>query len=258
MPEPDKTTKADPKGDSLREKLTLTILGFMLTGVVGGALTTWIQQRAWAWQNRVGGIEKDVNAVNSANKAASELINLRWRAAYTMTRALEREETGEAWKQARNEFDEADKQWALQYSNIARDVEFNVDGPFGVTSDDLSKVWVVDCAAAKSVMPFETNSARVVLEIINHCQGQTKSLIEPLFDAPAEERRMTKANREKIDAAYRRIDRIYRLNDVLRCVIFDRAVAIRNAQGQESYWGNFFGVAPAHYQGGRPISACAK
>ena len=34
-------------------------MGFILTGVVGTMVTSWIQQRGWAWQNHVAKIESD-------------------------------------------------------------------------------------------------------------------------------------------------------------------------------------------------------
>lgn len=249
-------TKTPRPADSMMEKLTLTLFGFVLTGVVGGMLTTWIQQRGWAWQNRVSGIEKDVANVVAANKATSELINLRWHAAYRMTRAIEREEDETIWREARTNFDQADREWALHYSSAVRDVEFNVDAPFGVASADLSRVWTVDCAKPGGVFPFETQSARVLLEMVNHCHGQLKGVLDPLTVAAPDSRRMTKANKERIDESYRRLDRLYKMNDVLRCVMFDRAVAIRNAHATQSYWSAFFGVETATYQPGRKSSDC--
>ncbi len=44
------TKTAGKVNDSSGEKVLLAIVGFMLTGVVGTVITTWIQQRGWAWQ----------------------------------------------------------------------------------------------------------------------------------------------------------------------------------------------------------------
>ena len=248
--------KAARAADSMIEKLMLTLFGFVLTGVVGGMLTTWIQQRGWAWQNRMTGIEKDIANVVAANKATSELINLRWHAAYRMVRAIEREADEAAWREARAGFDNADREWALHYSNATRDVEFNVDAPFGVTTADLAKVWPVDCAKIAQVFPFETTSTRVLLEVVNHCHGQLKAVIDPLIVGGADARALTKANKEKIDDAYRRLDRLYKMNDGLRCMIFDRAVSIRGAQATQSYWSAFFGVESPTYRATRKLGDC--
>jgi hypothetical protein len=133
-------------GDSFREKVIIALLGFILTGVLGGTVTTWIQQRGWAWQNRVAKIDKDVQNALAAYQGASDLINERWHATYRMTRAHEREVPPDEWKGARDEFSAADRDWAIRYTNVARDVAFYVDAPFGKDfRDQLKLVWPYAC-----------------------------------------------------------------------------------------------------------------
>jgi hypothetical protein len=244
--------------DSLREKLMLTLIGFMLTGVVGGMLTTWIQQRGWAWQNRVTTIEKDVNNVVATYKTASELLNQRWHAAYRMARALERAEEGAAWKDALGDFQSADRQWALHYANAARDVEFYVDAPFGVdAAADLKAIWSAECDTPAGAALAQARSARAVLELVNHCQQKLKTALEPLVEpAPGATAPEGAARKALIDQSYRRLDQLYRTNDALRCVIFDRAVAIRGALASQSYWSAFFGMEPPVYRIPRPLQEC--
>jgi len=260
MTEPDRTTAKNRarEPDSLREKLVLTLIGFMLTGVVGGMLTTWIQQRGWAWQNRVTTIEKDVNNVVATYKSASELLNVRWHAAYRMVRALEREEEGAAWKAALDDFQAADRQWALQYANAARDVEFYVDAPFGVDgAADLKTIWAADCGAPLAVTLADARAARAALELVNHCQQRLKAAIEPLIEpSPGAKTLEGVARKALVDASYRRLDMLYRANDALRCVMFDRAVAIRGALASQSYWSAFFGMEAPVYRIARPLKEC--
>lgn len=249
---------ADSAADSLREKLTLAVVGFILTGVVGGMVTTWIQQRGWAWQNRVSTIEKDVGNAVAAYKATSELLNMRWHSAYRLVRTLEREEKDAAWQSARTDFAAADREWALHYANVVRDVEFYVDAPFGISgSEDIKKVWSYVCEGGTKKATIDTQSARALLELVNHCQSQLETgleaIVEPAPDAPRMDAKQRKA---AIDRAYLRLDQIYRTNDALRCVMFDRAVAIRGALTSQSYWSAFFGVQPPTYKIGRKIEDC--
>lgn len=253
--------KTNPKSGSgqegLREKITLAVVGFVLTGLLGGVLTTWIQQRGWAWQNRVATIEKDVNNVVSTYKAASELLNSRWHASYRLVRGLERDESNAAWASARTDFEAADREWALHYANVARDVEFYVDAPFGIgSSDDLKKVWSTVCDGASRRL-VDTESARVLLELVNHCQQQLKSALEALTDPPPDAKPIEpKLRKAVIDQSYRRLDQLYRANDVLRCVMFDRATSIRSAQSSQSYWSAFFGIERPTYLAARKAADC--
>jgi hypothetical protein len=123
-PPPSPTAKT---GDSLREKAVLGLVGFLLTGVLGTMVTIWIQQRGWAWQNQVANTDKDTQSALGAYQSASDLINTRWHATYRMGRAIERGAVGDEWKAARDEFAAADKDWAIRYTSIARDVAFYVD-----------------------------------------------------------------------------------------------------------------------------------
>jgi hypothetical protein len=251
---------ADKATESLRDKIVVALLGFVLTGVIGTVLTTWIQQRGWAWQNRVAKIDKDTENAIATYRSTSELINARWHATYRMTRALERNAEGDEWKIAKDGFDATDKDWALRYTNVAREIEFYVDTPFGIEAGAaLGKVWALTCAdfalaptASGSII--SATSARVVLEIVNHCHGKMKDELEGLIDKraamPAPERTAL------IGLSFRRLDHLYKTNEALRCVIFERALAIRRAVSAESYWGTFFGVGQVNYVEAQPPRAC--
>lgn len=244
--------------DTLRDRIVVAIIGFVMTGVLGTLVTTWIQQRGWTWQNRVAKIEKDVDNSITTYRAASDLVNARWIAAYRLTRAIEKKETGAEWKGALEAFTTADRDWALRFTNVAREVEFYVDTPFGYDSGaNLPNVWKLTCneyALPKGKeLGIDTRSARAVLEIVNHCQSVTKDALQPIIDARAEGGAPAPADIEASALAFRRLDALYRVNDALRCIIFERALSIRGQLASESYWGTFFGVGDPHYvaRGGR-------
>jgi hypothetical protein len=253
---------------SIREKAMITLTGFLLTGVVGTMVTTWIQQRGWAWQNRVAKIEKDTQNVMATYRSAAELVNARWLASYQMARALEREPlTGDrlspGWRQAVDAFAQADRDWALRFTNVAREIEFYVDAPFAVDpTPSMPQVYALTCDsdpfASGAGAKLDARSARLAIEVVNHCQARVKDVMQPLIDdreagRPVEGVARTSA----VNLAFRTLDHVYRTNELLRCVIFDRALAIRGQQEAESYWGTFFGVAgPAYRLPERPRS-CA-
>lgn len=250
------TEKARKERESLREKLIFTVLGFMLTGVIGTTLTTWVQQRGWSWQNRVTKIEKDTENAMAAYRSASEIINGRWHATYRLARALERNSAGDEWKGARDAFEQADKEWALRYTNIARELEFHIDTPFGIESkDNIARVWSLPCTdfalrtaqtkQSKDDALIDATSARAILAVINHCHSKIKDEIEDFIDkretATAEDRKALAL------ATFPRLDHLYRSNEALRCIIFERALAIRRMASTESYWNTFLGIGTPNY-----------
>ncbi len=251
---------AEKATDSMRDKILVALLGFVLTGVIGTALTTWIQQRGWSWQNRVAKIDKDTENAIVTYRSASELINARWHATYRMVRALERGSEGEEWKVAKDAFDAADRDWSLRYTNVAREIEFYIDTPFGVEAGGtLGKVWLLSCADfaldGSSQNSIGSQSGRVVLEIINHCHGRMKDELEGMID-----KRTTAVAADKkalTDLSYRRLDHLYKTNEALRCVIFGRALTIRRSIAAESYWETFFGIGQVNYKLSDKSNTCA-
>ena len=252
-PEPSKP-KDSAFGDSLREKAMLAFMGFLLTGVLGTMITSWIQQRGWAWQNQVAKIDKDTQNALGAYHSASNLINTRWHATYSMVRAIERGAAADEWKAANDEFAASDKDWAIQYTSVARDVAFYVDTPFAIEAKDKMKlVWPLPCNSyslgGQGDAAVDPSSARLVLEVVNHCAGLVKNDIDKLLDAEAGAPPKIDAAARKTfaDAAYARLDALYKTNEALRCIIFTRALAIRRSLLADSYWGTFFGVSQPGY-----------
>jgi hypothetical protein len=242
--------KAD---ESWRQKAFIAVMGFILTGVIGTMITSWIQQRGWAWQNHVANIEKDTQNALTTYQTVSDLINTRWYATFGMVRAIERGATGDEWKAARDDYTASEKQWAIRYTSVARDVAFYVDTPFGYgATDKLSLVWPLPCTkfslGSAAGFGLDVSSARVALEVVNHCTGLVSADIDKTVEAGGGAPKLDAAQRKAFaDAAYPRLDAIYKTNEALRCVIFSRSLAIRQTLEADSYWGSFFGFAQRSY-----------
>jgi hypothetical protein len=243
----------EPAASPLREKAMLALVGFLFTGVIGTMATTWIQQRGWYWQNRVAKIDKDTQNVLAAYQNASDIVNRRWYAIFRMTRAIDRGAPEDEWKAAREEYAAAEKDWAIRYTSVARDVAFYVDTPFGIDSKEMMKqVWPLACttySVGTGGFQIETMPARVILEIVNHCAGLVKDEIDGMADptGATPPKLDAAARKARAGAAFAKLDAIYRTNETLRCVMFERASSIRQTLDADSYWGSFFGVTPQTY-----------
>jgi hypothetical protein len=248
-------------GESLRQKAVIAVMGFVLTGIVGTMITSWIQQRGWAWQNRIARIDKDTQNALGAYQSVSDLVNARWHATYGMVRAIERGASVDEWKAARDEFAASDKDWAIRYTSVARDIAFYVDTPFGIEAKDkLALVWPLPCTkyalGAAGGAGLDAASARVVLEVINHCSGLVKDEIDKAIDAGGPAKLDPAARKAMADAAYPKLDALYKTNETLRCVIFARSLAIRQSTMADSYWGSFFGLAQQNYAAPNDTKDC--
>jgi hypothetical protein len=235
----------------MREKLLIAALGFLLTGVLGAMATTWIQQRGWTWQNRVAKIDKDTQNALSTYQSASDLANARWHAMFRVVQALEHGVDADEWQAAREEFAAVEKDWAIKFTGAARDVDFYVDTPFAIDARDrLKLVWPLPCDGYAIGKQIDATSARLVLEVVNHCAGLLKDQIDKATNYLAKDRPKLEGPDLKAftDLAYKRLDALYRTNETLRCVIFGRALEMRGALDVGSFWGSFFGLEPPSYK----------
>ncbi len=235
------------KGDSLRDKVATAIFGFLLTGVVGTMVATWFQQRGWAWQSQVTQVEKDTASALDSLHSASDLLDKRWSATFQMLRAIQNAGETDAAKAAKDNFASVNNEWELQYANVDASVEFNVDRPFGIDAARIpDAVWTFQCEA----FPFDgaaavdPKSAHTILTVINHCQDLVKTDIDTLAKAPADDA----ASKKLIDQSYFRLSHIYYIDDALRCVILERAVAMRRSLDAELTLGSFFQIGPRSYK----------
>ena len=79
---------------------------------------------------------------------------------------------------------------------------------------------------------MEPNSAHTVLKVIDHCHDLVKANIYDLDKTAVDQ-----ASRKKvIGESYLRLSHIYHINDVLRCMILERAIAMRRSLDAELGW----------------------
>jgi hypothetical protein len=229
------------KADALREKIGAALLGFFLTGVVGTMVATWFQARGWAWQNRVMQVEKDTSSVLDSLRSASDLLDKRWSASLQMLQAMQNPADGDGSKAAKATFLSVNNDWELHYANVDAAVEFNVDRPFGVEAKRTpDALWTFQCDA----YPFadaaggaiEPDAAHALLTVINHCQGLVKADIDEI----GKDANDPVARQRLIDRSHFRLSNIYYINDALRCVILERAVAMRRSLDVQLGWASFF------------------
>ncbi|MGO9672678.1 MAG: hypothetical protein ACLPSF_00640 [Methylocella sp.] len=247
---PNATPDRTPRGESLRDKVGAAVLGFMLTGVIGTMVATWFQQRGWAWQNRVMQVEKDTASALDSLRSASDLLDKRWSATFQMVQAIQNAREGGESTAAKNGFLAVNNEWELQYANVDAGVEFNIDRPFGVDASRMpDSLWAFQCNAfpfggEQGVAALDPGSAHTILTVINHCQDLVRTDINSLGKTPDDQTALKRILAE----SYFRLSHIYYIDDALRCVILERAVAMRRSLDAELSWGSFFHAARKAYE----------
>ena len=231
------------KGESLRDRVGAALLGFLLTGVVGTMVATWFQQRGWAWQNSVAQVEKDTTSALNSLKSVSDLIDKRWSATFQMVQASEN--PGDQ-ATAKDNFAAVNKDWELQFANVDAAIEFNVDRPFGVDATRMpDALWTFQCDAypfTAAPGAIDAGSAHAILKVIDHCQDVVKSGVADIARTTDDD-----ARKKLLQQAYFRLSNIYYIDDALRCVILERAVAMRRSLDSDLSLASLFETAPRSY-----------
>ena len=145
----DYAARARQDGRFPREKAMLAFVGFLLTALAGrwGHGVDLAARLGLAEPGREGR-QGHPERARPPIRAHPISINTRWHAIYRMVRAIERGAGDDEWKDARAEFSASDKDWAVHYTSVARDVAFYVDTPFTVEAKDKMKpVWPLPCNA---------------------------------------------------------------------------------------------------------------
>ena len=234
------------KSETLRDKVVATLPGFILTGVVGTMLATWFQERGWAWQNAVEQVEKDTTNAMASLQSASDLLDRRWSATFQMVQAIQNPAAADLSTATAN-FLSVNHQWELGYADVDVKVQFDVDRPFGIDAKLPKALWELPC----TTFPFggetggtvEPGSAHIILNVINYCHGGVKDIVSKVDKASLDQT----SRKKLIDEAYIRLSHIYYINDAFRCVVFERAVAMRRSFDSKLGWGSLFWIGPQQY-----------
>jgi hypothetical protein len=223
----------------------LAVLAVAIPSVVGGNfLGAYLQNRGWERQRAIEIAANQAVAAENALAGLNDHLDQRWLAMDRLYRLNGREDQkvdGVDRDDLVARFYEIDARWNSARNGLEGAMQFDVDAPFGVAvNDPIVEVAKLDCAAdpladAKSIS--EQPSARVLLEISDHCMFDLKNEL----DAIVADNEAT-GDWKGLDTRHARLDYVYRVNNALRCLIAERALAMRMAYSPPSS-GVFGGAA---------------
>ena len=217
------------------------------SGVIATGVSAFFQGRSWNYQNRVDNIAKDSEAVLKALQDMNIVIEERWLSTYRLNDAIKNKLPNEQLKTAQLAFAQANHHWELAHNGLSAAFEISVDSPFGIKgADKLGRVWTLDCRnytlGGEQHSGADPVSARVLLEVSDHCNSE----INKDFDALADPKKTDEKLKPLVepDLNGKRLDYVWRVNNVLRCLTVERAVAIRASFPKRSFLPNIFEGAP--------------
>ena len=204
----------------------------LATGVLGTAISAYFQQRNWTYQKRADKIDRDAAAAMTALDGLNRIADEKFLSTYSLDDAIKNRVEGDKLEAAIKRFDAADAAWEQQHRSLASTLEIVVDSQFGL--DDLAaaaKARDVDCTRY-GLGGFRPNATdplpvRAVLEVIYTCQTKLKQSIEAGIGVRDANGGHWPATTVEPDPGRIALGHVWRAQNVLQCLMVQRAVEIR-------------------------------
>jgi hypothetical protein len=205
----------------------------LATGVLGTAISAYFQERSWTYQKRADKIDKDAAAAMAALDSLNKIVDEKFLSTYGLDDAIKSRAEGDKFNEAVKRFYAADRLWEQQHQALASTLEIVIDSQFGV--DDLgaaARAKAVDCKHY-TLEGFDPNGdealpVRALLEIAYACHTKLKQSIENGLRARDDNGGAWPATTVEPDPGRLMLGHVWRVNNVLQCMMVQRAVEIRN------------------------------
>ncbi len=205
----------------------------LATGVLGTAISSYFQERSWTYQKRADKIEKDSAAAMAALDSLNKIVDEKFLSTYGLDDAIKNRAEGDKLNEAVKRFYAADKLWEQQHQALASTLEIVIDSQFGL--DDLAaagRAKAVDCKHY-TLEGLQPNGAaalpvRALLEVAFACHTKLKQSIESQLRARDDNGSVWPATTVEPDPGRLMLGHVWRVNNVLQCMMVQRAVEIRN------------------------------
>lgn len=224
---------------SWTKRILGSIGGLVLaTGVLGTAISAYFQERSWTYQKRADKIDKDAAAAMAALDSLNKIVDEKFLSTYGLDDAIKNRVEGDKLNEAVKRFYAADKLWEQQHQALASTFEIVINSQFGVDDlDAATRAKAVDCRhyTLNGMQPIgEAIPVRALLEIVYTCETKLKQSIESQLRARDENGGVWPAATAAPDPGRLMLGHVWRVNNVLQCMMVQRAVEIRNQPLQTS------------------------
>ena len=207
----------------------------LASGVVGTAISFYLQGRSWEYQTRSAKIEKDSAAVLSALEGLDKLIDEKWLSTYELNDAIKTRLDGAKLDAAIMRFYAANKEWELRHNILASNLRIAVDSQFGIDDRNLSAS-AVDCRSytLKELQPNGSDPLPVgaLLDIAYNCHNAVKSRIDEQLRAREQNKSAWPATVAEPDPGGLALSHIWWVDKVLQCMMVERALELRQQSPQ--------------------------
>ncbi len=205
----------------------------LATGVLGTAISAYFQQRNWTYQKRAEKIDRDAAGTMTALDSLNRIVDEKFLSTYHLDDAVKNRVEGDKLDAAVKRFDEADAAWERQHQNLGSTLEILINSQFGI--DDVAgtaRAHDVDCTrytldgfGGRGAEPLPV---RAVLEVVYTCQTKLKQNLEAQLRARDANGGAWPRTIVDTDPGRIALGHVWHAQNVLQCLMVQRAVEIRN------------------------------
>jgi hypothetical protein len=209
----------------------------LATGVVGTAVSAYVQWRSWAYQTGAAKIDKDATAAVAALENLDKIIDEKFLSTYDMDDAIKQRLSGDQLDRAVKRFYAANANWEQQHAILSSTLQIAVDSQFGIRNVPLhSEGGEIDCASylLKNQQPHGDDplSTRNLLEIAYACHTNLKNRIDSALRAKAANSDAWPEKTTEPDPDRHVLGQLWRLGGSLQCLLVERVLEIRHQSPQ--------------------------
>jgi hypothetical protein len=225
----------------------------LATGVVGTAVSAYVQWRSWAYQSGVAKIEKDAASAVAALENLDRIIDEKFLSTYDMDDAIKKRSSGDELDRAVNRFYAANKAWEQQHAILSSTLQIAVDSLFGIRNVPLHPAEKdIDCESylLKDQQPNGDDplAARNLLEIAYTCHTILKNKIDERLRARDANNGIWPDDTRDPDPKRLVLGHLWRLGSVLQCMMVERVLEIRHQSPRVALIPFAVGTEPRGYQ----------
>jgi hypothetical protein len=237
---PDLTSQEaqEEKRSASRARQFLSAVGgvILATGLVGTAVSAYVQWRSWAYQTGAAKIDKDAAAAVAALENLDKIIDEKFLSTYDMDDAIKQRLSGDPLERAVKRFYAANAAWEQEHAILSSTLQIAVDSQFGIRNLLHSEGKQIDCAAylLKDQQPHGDDplSTRNLLELAYGCHTVLKNRIDEALRAKAVNGDAWPEKAADPDPDRRVLGQLWRLGGALQCLLVERVLEIRHQSPQ--------------------------
>lgn len=234
MPESTPQEADEKRAASWTRRFLGAVGGVILaTGVVGTAVSTYVQWRSWAYQTGAAKIDKDAAAAVAALENLDKILDEKFLSTYDADDAFKLRLSGDQLDGAVKRFYAANTNWEQLHAILSSTLQIAVDSQFGIRNVPLHPDGgEIDCASylLRDQQPHgdDSLSTRNLLEIAYACHTVLKNRIDVALRAKAANGDAWPEKTADPDPDRRILGQLWRLGVALQCLLVERVLEIRH------------------------------